>query len=138
MNPKNFHPEFIFKSSRSGGKGGQNVNKVETKIELYFDITNSLLLSSDEKKKLLNRLKNRINKNGVLKIKSQTERTQFLNKQKVIKNFHALVENALQEEKVRKKTNLSETSKQERLSGKKNLSRKKELRKILNRDFGDD
>jgi ribosome-associated protein len=135
LEKRNFENEFEFKSSRSGGKGGQNVNKVETKIELNFGVSNSILLNEEEKKKILTKLKNRIDKNGILKITSQSERSQYLNKLKAIKKFYELIEKALEEEKVRKKIKLSKADKEKRLTEKKNISQKKQLRKIKDRDL---
>ncbi len=135
LSERNFENEFEFKSSRSGGKGGQNVNKVETKIELNFDVGNSVLLSEEERKKISTKLKNRIDKNGVLKITSQSERSQYLNKRKAVKKFYELVSKTLAEEKVRKKTGLSKTEKEKRLTEKKNISQKKQLRKIRDNDL---
>ena len=135
LSERNFDSEFEFKSSRSGGKGGQNVNKVETKIELNFDIKNSNLLNDDEKQKVFTKLKNRIDKNGILKIVSQTERSQFLNKTKAVKKFYAVIEKALEEEKIRKRVKLSKAEKEKRLTEKKKLSVKKVSRKVSLKDF---
>lgn len=127
---RNFENEFEFRSSRSGGKGGQNVNKVETKIELNFNIPDSVLLSDDEKERLLSKLKNRVDKNGILKITSQAERSQILNKYKAVNKFYEITGKALEKEKVRKKVKLSKAEKERRLTDKKKISGKKALRKI--------
>lgn len=130
LRERNIENEFEFRSSRSGGKGGQNVNKVETKIELNFNIPDSAFLSDDEKKRLLFKLKNRIDKNGILKITSQSERSQILNKNKAVNRFYEITANALEKEKVRKKVKLSKADKEKRLTEKKKTSAKKTLRKI--------
>ncbi|HMS33100.1 MAG TPA: alternative ribosome rescue aminoacyl-tRNA hydrolase ArfB [Ignavibacteria bacterium] len=135
LKDRNFENEFEFKSSRSGGKGGQNVNKVETKIELNFNVVNSSLLDEVERYKLLLKLKDRIDKNGILKIVSQTERSQFLNKSKAIDKFYLLTDKALEEEKIRKKAKLTKAEKEKRLSEKKKLSVKKVSRKINSKEF---
>ena len=120
-----------------GGKGGQNVNKVETKIELNFDVENSLILNDDEKKRILLKLQNRIDKNGILQIVAQTERSQLMNKLKAQKRFYELIENALKKEKVRKKTKPSVSSKEKRIETKKKTSVKKVMRKLTDKDFSD-
>ena len=135
ISERNFESEISFKSSRSGGKGGQNVNKVETKIELNFDVLNSNLLKDEERDKIFVKLKNRIDKNGILRIISQSERTQYLNKTKAISKFYELIEKALEKEKVRKKVILSKAEKDKRLTEKKKLSVKKVSRKINLREF---
>ena len=132
---RNFESEFEFKSSRSGGKGGQNVNKVETKIELNFDVLSSNCLSEEEKGRIRAKLKNRIDKNGILRITSQSERSQFLNKSLTIEKFYELIEKALKKEKVRKKIKLSKEDREKRLKEKKKTSLKKQMRKITDKDL---
>jgi ribosome-associated protein len=117
--------ELSFSASRSGGKGGQNVNKVSTKIELKFDIVNSKILNDAEKNLLTAKLKNKIDKNGVLKITAQSERSQYLNKLDAIERFYLLIDKAFKKEKVRHKTKPTKSSKEERLTSKKIESQKK-------------
>jgi ribosome-associated protein len=125
-----FSSELKFNTSRSGGKGGQNVNKVSSKVELGFDVGASQILTEEQKALLFQKLESRINKEGVLKIVSQTDRSQLVNKQIVLKLFFELLEKAFRKEKKRVKTKPSKASKRKRIEGKKRLSEKKALRKV--------
>ena len=108
---RNFEREFIFKTSRSGGPGGQNVNKVSTKVELRFNVPLSGILSDYEKETLLRKLKNRINNDGELILVSQTERTQSKNKKEAEDKFYSMVSKALTLQKSRKATTPTLSSK---------------------------
>ncbi|MVN89834.1 alternative ribosome rescue aminoacyl-tRNA hydrolase ArfB [Mucilaginibacter aquatilis] len=121
--------EITYKASRSGGKGGQNVNKVSTKVELLFDITNSLLFTPDEKERLLIKLQNRLNKNGELQIISEEERSQLMNKERALDKMIVILKDALYIPKVRKPTKVSKQAKAKRLEAKRIQSVKKQLRR---------
>ncbi len=122
--------ELSFKASRSSGSGGQNVNKVSTKIELRFDIDSSLLLADTEKNRIKIKLKNRISSENILIITSDSERTQLRNKKKAIEIFFDLLEKALRKPKKRIKTKPTRASKEKRLKEKKIQSDKKKYRKM--------
>jgi ribosome-associated protein len=128
---KDLLSELKFNTSRSGGKGGQSVNKVETKVELIFDVENSQLLSEDEKVIIKNKGKNYLNQEGLFKLVSQKHRSQQRNKEDAIHKFKNLLKNFLQISKKRKKTIPPESSKEERLKDKKQQSDKKFLRKRI-------
>jgi len=121
--------ELVFKAVRSSGSGGQNVNKVSTKVELRFDVEHSEFLTGDEKARIFKKLKNRISNEGILIISSDTERTQLRNKKNAIAIFFDLFEQALKIPKKRKKTKPTRASKEKRLKEKKVQSEKKQLRK---------
>ena len=123
-----FLPELKFTASRSGGKGGQNVNKVSTKVELHFDYLNSVLLNDEQKQLVAAKLASFINKEGILKIVSQEERSQLLNKEVCIRKFYLLLDRAFRKKKKRIKSKPSRSSKEKRLKSKKLNSEKKKLR----------
>jgi len=124
--------ELTFKTSRSGGKGGQNVNKVSSKVELDFDVLNSAFLTEEQKALLYKKLGGRINNEGILQVISQTGRSQLGNKEIAISNFEQLIRYAFKPEKKRKLTKPSKASKARRIESKKKHSEKKQLRR---RDF---
>lgn len=125
---RDFLPELQFSASRSGGAGGQNVNKVNTKVELRFGIETSNLLTNEEKMLLLSKLTSKLTQDGVLIIVSQTERTQLRNKEQCIARFYNLIEGALKVPKRRKPTNPTAASKERRLEDKKKTSEIKKRR----------
>jgi ribosome-associated protein len=126
---RNFEKEWIFTATRSSGPGGQNVNKVNTRIELRFNILSSVLLTGEEKAVLMGKLSGKINSNGELIIVSQSERTQLKNREKTTEKFFRLLEIAFHQPKERKHTRPTQASVIKRLEWKHKQSEKKEGRK---------
>ncbi len=125
--------ELYFTASRSSGAGGQNVNKVSTRITLWFDVLKSPSLSAEEKQQLLKKLPTRINKAGILWVNAQQTRSQVGNRELALQRFVELIEQALTKPRFRKKTRLSRRVQEERIAEKKRRSRVKASRspKIL-------
>jgi ribosome-associated protein len=120
--------ELSFSFSRSSGPGGQNVNKVNTRVTLAFDVVHSPSLGDRQKQLISSRLASRINKNGVLRIAADSCRTQAGNRQEVLRRFVGLLRQALHEQPPRRKTRVPKRARERRLSAKKNRSRLKQLR----------
>jgi len=111
--------ELVFKFSRGGGPGGQNVNKVNTRVTAFFDAANSGSFSDEQKGQILKRLASRADKDGVIRVVSQRYRTQKANRRAAVERLEELLRGALKKKAVRKKTRVPEAAKRERLEKKK-------------------
>lgn len=116
---RDFSSELVFQATRSSGPGGQNVNKVSSKVELRFNLWSSALLDEQEKAIIAEKLTNKINKEGELVLVAQTDRSQLKNKEKVIEKFYHLLEKALMPPKKRYKTKPTKASVEKRLESKR-------------------
>lgn len=119
INIPDLSPEFQFLTSRSSGPGGQNVNKVNSKVELRFDIQNSSLLTDDQKEILLSKLASKLTSEGILSVVSQRDRSQLSNKEDAIGKFYLLISKALKPVKPRKNTRPTKGSIERRLTVKR-------------------
>jgi ribosome-associated protein len=127
---KDFSKELSFKTSRSSGAGGQNVNKVETSVTVLWFVDGSEFFNENQKELIQTKLKNRINADGYLFLTVSESRTQLMNKNKAIEKIIELVNKALIVPKKRVATKPSKAQKQKRLDTKKKISEKKENRKF--------
>jgi len=131
LNIPDLSTEFQFFTSRSSGPGGQNVNKVNSKVELRFDIQNSLLLTDEQKVILLFKLASKISSDGLLSVISQRDRSQLSNKEDVTAKFYKILTKALTPVKPRKRTRPSKSSVEKRLTGKRIKSEIKQNRQKI-------
>lgn len=129
MNTEMLVKELKFKAVRSGGAGGQHVNKVSSKIELSFDLENSESLTGEEKELLIQKLKSKLTKDNVLLLQCDESRSQHKNKEIVIERFLQIIINGLKIPKIRKATKPSKVSIKKRLEKKKKQAFKKAFRK---------
>lgn len=126
--------ELTFKAIRSSGSGGQHVNKVSSKVELTFNLSESLLFDGDQKERLLRKLQHRLTKEGVLILQCGESRSQHKNKEIIIKRFLVLIKDALKVPKKRIRTKIPKSVIRKRLKNKRNRSEKKANRKKPNLD----
>jgi ribosome-associated protein len=120
--------ELVFKASRSSGPGGQNVNKLNTRVTALFDVAGSPSLSGDQRQQILNVLSTRMDKNGVLHVVSQKHRSQEANRRAAMERLQELVRDALRPKPVRRKTKTPRAARERRLQEKKQRSARKQQR----------
>src|SRR5476649_1265634 len=126
FNKTDLQKEVTYKTSRSGGKGGQNVNKVSSKVELLFSIANSVLFNDEEKILLTEKLHARFNKDGLVQVVCDEERSQYLNKEKALERLVLLLTRATHKPKPRKATKVSKAARAARLDAKRANAVKKQ------------
>lgn len=130
MDKQQLYQEITFKTSRSGGAGGQHVNKVSSKVELIFDVENSSQFTNEQKIAIQNKLSNRIDNEGLLHLQCDETRSQLKNKEIVFERLLDLISTALKPVKKRKPSKPSKSSIKKRLDSKKKLSDKKDSRRF--------
>ena len=126
--------EFVFTASRSSGPGGQNVNKVSTRVTIRFDVGNSASLTDEQKRLILELLSTRANKNGVIRVSSQRYRSQFENRQAAVERLAELMRTALERKLARKRTRVPSSIRQRRIEEKKRRGQIKRERSRISED----
>jgi ribosome-associated protein len=127
--------EITFRASRSGGPGGQHVNTSSTRVELLWDAARSPSLTEEQRERVMAKLRNRINAEGVFSLASSTTRSQFRNREDALERFANVLARALETQRPRKRTRPTAASREERLEAKRRRARTKSLRRPVDREM---